>query len=648
MSAALALATFAVFWPVLGHDFINYDDEVYVTANPHVRGGLSPAGLRWAWTTAHASNWHPLTWISHMLDVELYGLDPAGHHGSGVVLHAAATITLFLLLGSITGSTWRSAAVAALFAIHPLHVQSVAWVAERKDVLSGLLWFLTTAAYVAWTRRPGRWRYGLLLLTFALGLSAKPVLVTLPFTLLLLDRWPLGRWSAGERAAAWPRVREKLPLFALAAASAAITFLAQRAGAAVLAGRPLSERVANAVVAYATYLWKTVWPTGLAVFYPYPEAGPPAWKVLAALALLAAISGVAWRWRRRRPYLLFGWLWYLGTLVPMIGLVQVGKQALADRYTYLPLVGVFVAVVWGLGELATAGRGRAGRWGPAVALALVVVLFGVAARGEVGHWRDSETLFARALAVTRGNAVAHANLGAALDARGQTREALEHYRRALTIDPALTSVRVALARLTAVEGDPEEALALCEQALSARPDDARVANGCGVVLFDQGRTDEAAARFARAVELRPDYAGAHRNLALARARQGRDEEAIVHYREALRLGDTAAGTRNALGLALERLGAPEQALRQFREALRDDPDHAEARYNYGTLLARQGRWDEALEHLSRAVEIRPDHAEAHYNLGAVLHRLGRPEQARAEIALAERLGYAPPAPGRAP
>ncbi|HYV17450.1 MAG TPA: tetratricopeptide repeat protein [Verrucomicrobiae bacterium] len=473
LALLLALATLAVFARVVGFELLNYDDPLYVTANPHVQEGLTVAGVGWAFTTFTAANWHPLTWISLMLDASIGGIDPRVFHLTNVVLHLANVLLLFLLLDRLTGSPYRSAVTAALFAIHPLHVESVAWVAERKDVLSTLFLLLTLLAYAGFVERPGPVRRLGVVLMFALGLLAKPMLVTLPVLLLLLDAWPLRRKEPWRRL-----VLEKAPLFAMSIATGVVTIVAQRHAETVgsLAGYPLGVRVANAIVATVTYLGQTMWPTRLAVFYPHPGASLAAWKVIVSSAILAALTFGAIRFRRSRPYLLIGWAWYLVTLAPVAGIVQVGWQARADRYTYIPLIGIFLAAVWAISD-------RIGER-PAFLASLataVVVLLGIGAFVQTGHWRDSETLFRHALAVTDDNAVAHLNLGTALLRRHQLAEAEEHFTEAVRINPAFAEAH----------------------------------SNLGVALGRQGRTDEAILEFRRALELQPDYPDARRNLDLA-------------------------------------------------------------------------------------------------------------------------------------
>ena len=416
----LAAVVLAAFWPVLGAGFIAYDDAVYVTKNPNVQRGFDAASLKWAWSSFYALNWHPLTWMSHTLDWRLFGPRPAGHHLTSLLLHVANTLLLFLVLVRATGATGRSAAAAALFGIHPLHVQSVAWVAERKDVLSTLFWMISMMAYVRYARAPSLPKYLVVAAAFALGLAAKPMLVTLPFALLLLDVWPLGRW--GARGARF-LLAEKLPLIALSAIFGAVTFAAQRSGGGIASAEvvPLGLRVSNALVSYVRYLGKTIWPRGLAIFYPHPLDTLPAWQVLGAALFLTAVTLTAVRQRRGHPYLLFGWLWYVGTLVPVIGLVQVGAQAMADRYTYVPAIGVFVAACWGVAALLDRlmpRRPAASRRWAAILGSAAVLLLAVATRAEAGFWRDSRTLFEHALAATKNNYTAHTGLGSALAAKG--------------------------------------------------------------------------------------------------------------------------------------------------------------------------------------------------------------------------------------
>jgi tetratricopeptide (TPR) repeat protein len=472
----LAAITFTVFGRTLTHEFIDFDDETYVYDNPMVVRGLTRPGLVWAFTSVHAANWHPLTWISHMLDCQLYGLHPGGHHLTNVLLHTATVIVLFLVLRQMTGALWRSAFVAAVFAIHPLRVESVAWVAERKDVLSGLFFILTIAAYARYARRSGSFaRYGLVLLLFALGLMCKPMLVTLPGVLLLLDYWPLQRMKTRKLSAL---VLEKLPLLALSAASCAATLLAQHKAIQLSGALSLPLRLANALTACMVYLGQMVWPAGLAVFYPYPYNGLPAWKVTLAGALLTGLSALAWVQRRRQPWMLVGWLWYLVMLLPVAGIIQVGTQAHADRYTYLPQIGVYVAVTW-LAE-AWGARRRDARVALACFMPALLAALIICAWKQTTYWKDSETLWRHTLACTTNNYTAHFGLA----------NALGHH-----------------------EGAIDEAISQYHQALQIKPDSADTHNDLGNALVQENKLDEAISQYQQALQLEPAYSGVLNNLA---------------------------------------------------------------------------------------------------------------------------------------
>jgi protein O-mannosyl-transferase len=616
----LLSVTLAVYWQIGDHQFTNYDDTIYVTDNPHVKRGLAASSVIWAFTAAEEANWHPLTWLSHMVDCQLFGLHPRGHHLTSLFLHLANVLLLFAVLNRMTGALWRAAFVAALFSLHPLHVESVAWVAERKDVLSTLFWLLTMLAYARYVGRPTRPRYALTLVAFALGLMAKPMLVTLPFVLLLLDTWPLDRMAYGRGGDDEPRTRkrirpseqrlplsrlvwEKTPFFALAAISSVVTFsLQQRAGAmANMEVFPLSSRIANALVSYLRYIGKMIWPSDLAVLYPHPGTGLPLWWGAGAGLALLGLSILVVRVIRRRPYLAVGWLWYLGTLVPVIGLVQVGVQAYADRYTYVPLIGLFIMIAWGVPDLV-------GRW--AHARTVLAVLAGTALAAltactwiQLGYWKESVSLFTHTLQVTTKNYVAQNNLGNALADRGKVEEAISHYAESLRV----------------------------------KPDHAEAYNNWGTVLVEQGRLEEAIDRFLAALRVKPDYAAAHCNLGLALERKGRREEAIAQYLEALRLDPTYAQAHNNLALALAERGQQDEAIAHYAEALRLRPDYAEAHNNLGHILVGLGRLDEAAIHFAEAVRSKPDYAKARNNLGIVLARLGRLDEAAAQFREALRI-----------
>jgi len=611
------------FEPLRHNGFVAYDDNVYVTENQQVQAGFTRASVAWAFRASHGANWHPLTWLSHMLDCQLFGLDPRGHHLTSLLLHLANTLLLFTLLHRATGAVWRSAFVAAAFALHPLRVESVAWVAERKDVLSGLFWMTTLIAYAYYTRRPNLPRFLLVFVSLGLGLMAKPMLVTLPFVLLLLDYWPLRRFPArlardqGARTndggppvappgpTAWRLLAEKLPLLVLAAASSIITFLVQQRGGAVMPEeyQPFNVRLANATIAYVRYLAKLIYPRGLAALYPYPRAWPP-WQVLASLLLLLALTVVLLYLAPRRRYLPVGWLWFLGTLVPVLGLVQVGYQPIADRYTYLPSIGLLIIVAWGLADLLARWRYRQ------IVLALsgtaVLALLLIATRVQVTYWQDTLTLYEHALAVTRDNYIMQTNCGYVLLTKGRFAEAAQHFAEALRINPQHSLAR----------------------------------GNLGVVRLKQGRLPEAIACFTLLLE-DPDSAvrsRAHTNLAWAYTRLGQDDLARQHYAQALRLDPNNPSLLYHVGSLLKKRGQIDQAIDQWHRVLRLAPDHPGARHILGVTLAQKGDYDQALPHLRAACAADPNALDALDSLAWILavapdQNLHRPAEA---LPLAQR------------
>ena len=560
---ALAALTLAALSPVLRNAFVNYDDGPYVTENAQVRRGITGAGVVWALTSTAASNWHPVTWLSHMLDVQVWGLDPRGHHATSLLLHTLSAVLLYLLLEGMTGARWPSALAAALFAVHPLHVESVAWVAERKDVLSGLFLMSSLAAYHRYAQRPGPARYALVALCFALGLMSKPMLVTTPFVLLLLDYWPLGRPGPGTPRPApgtpsavrwsWTRlVLEKIPLFALAAASCVITLVAQSRGGSVtlLERLPFPQRALNAAISCAGYLIKMLYPVRLAVFYPHPQ-NRVAWAWGAAAGLGIAVVTVLVVRARRRPFLAVGWLWYLGALVPVIGLVQVGVQSMADRYTYLPLIGVFVMAAWGLA--ATGARLRP--WAIAVAVAALCAL---SARTYVqaGTWRSSFTLFSQALAVTERNAEAHNGLGNVFYREGRLAEAESQYREAIRFDPENPELSFNLGLALSQRGRLREAETCFRRALQQGPDRPMFHNSLGRVLQRLGNLAEASERYRRAIELDAGYVLPRIGEGSLQFQLGNYAAAAAHLRVAARLQPESPEIAAALAAAESRLQGP--------------------------------------------------------------------------------------------
>jgi tetratricopeptide (TPR) repeat protein len=646
IGAALAILVGATLGRVVSNEFIDYDDAEYITGNAHVRSGLTLDTATWAFGTGYHANWHPLTWMSHALDVTLFGLDPAGHHLVSVALHALNSVLLLLALHGLTGSTWRSAAVAALFAVHPLHVESVAWAAERKDVLSTLFAMLVLILYARHAAAPSRATRILLPVVFGLGLMAKPMLVTLPFVLLLLDVWPLARWTRLAPPAAL--IREKVPLFVLAAVSSFVTFIVQARGGAVipLEALPVGARLANAALAPVTYLARTFWPEGLSVLYPI-DAAIPAGKVWGACAILVAITAAAIAARRRAPYLAVGWLWYLGTLVPVIGLVQVGVQSSADRYTYLPLIGVFVMVVWGVPDLL--GTSRVSRAVAATAGAVAIAACAVFAWRQAGLWRDSETLFTHTLAATSGNYVIHSNLGGVLLREERLDEAATHLEEARRIRhdhaPTLSNLGVVAMR----QGKLDEAAALFREALTVKPGHVEAKLNLEAVLekqraaaapaptpeamarFErgnafrgQGRLAEAEAAYREAIGLDPGFAQAYNNLGSLLGRQGRLDEAVAEISRALELSPDLAAAHGNLGIVLALQGKSDEAEKQFVEMVRADPRDAAAHYNLGAFLAKQGRTADAIAHFEEALKIDPGSAAARRALDDARRRIPPP------------------------
>ncbi len=573
----LVAVTLAVYWPVTGCDFVNYDDPDYFFSNRHVLAGLSLPNLVWACTTGFCANWHPLTWLSLMLDVELFGKGPAGPHLTNLLLHLANTVLLFLLLRRLTGAIWRSAFVAALFALHPLHVESVAWISERKDVLStffGLLALGAWGRYVEKSQVPSpksKIFYGLALVFFALGLMSKPMLVTLPFVMLLLDYWPLQRFTVpGSGLKIQGLVWEKIPFFALSAISCWVTFLVQRKAGAVaaLARFSASARIGNAFVSYARYLEKTFWPVSLANPYPYVEHWP--WEcLLPAVTLFVGLCVAAVWLARKFPFGFTGWFWFVGTLVPVIGLVQVGGQSMSDRYGYVPLVGLFMVLAWGGGELGS----RRYLPGPFLVLAALLLLAAGAwrTRIQVGCWQNSEMLFRHALAVTENNYTACVNLGTCLSARGDVPGAVNCYDQALRMNPSDPSVLYDLGNGFAKLGMWDEAIANYRNALEITPNQADILDNLGFALAAKKQYAEAIMNFEAALKIDPDSASTHNNFATVLFIQKRFDEAIRHFREALRLTPGNLQIYSNLGDALVKQGQTAEAVRCYQEASRLKP-----------------------------------------------------------------------------
>ena len=681
----LTLGTLAAYLPVSRNGFVNYDDSDYVTANLHVQSGLKWENIAWAFTTGHASNWHPLTWVSHMADCQLFGENAGAHHLVSLLFHAANTLLVFLVLRRMTGALGRSALVAALFALHPLHVESVAWVSERKDVLSAFFFLLTIWAFVIYVEKSnllrqkhyggqavrgpepkvgkvqevtgaegrvtqtseargqgrGFW-YGIALLLFALGLMSKPMLVTAPFVLLLLDYWPLRRVARGEcgvtgaggQSSIPGLILEKMPFFLLSVVSSVITFLAQKHGGAVSTSISMGARIANALVSYVRYLGKLFWPENLSVLYPHPGQWP-ALQVIFSAALLLGIFAVVTVLARRQPYLVVGWLWFFGTLVPVIGLVQVGIQSMADRYMYVPMIGLLIMLVWGIGEaLPRQHRSAAAQViGSALALAVCACL----TWRQVLFWRNSETLFRHTTQVTRDNYLAYNNLGFYLSGQGRVVEAMDDYRMALKINPNYEDARNNLGYALAGQKKYAEAIAQYEAALRVKPNHVEVHNNLGNALAETGKTEDAIEHYRIALAQKSDHADAHNNLGIALAMQGKFDDAISQFRDAIRYKPNYASAHSNLGNALAIQHKMEEAIKEYQESLRLNPEDPQAHNNLGNALSEEGRTAEAIGHYTEALRLKADNPEAHFNLGMALARQGKRQEAVAHYQEALRL-----------
>lgn len=641
VAAALVLLTVATYTPVWRFGFVALDDPQYVYANPDLAAGLSAKTVSWAFSTGHEANWHPLTWLSHALDIQLFGLNAGAHHLTNLMLHLASTLLLFGLLRRMTGSIGRSAFVAALFAVHPVHVESVAWVAERKDVLSALFFMLTIGAYVRYVEAPGRARYLLVCLALALGLMAKAMLVTMPMVLLLLDFWPLGRVRGSEKvqAAEGPRVRvswgllmvEKVPLLALVIASSVVTFLVQRHGGAVksLAAFPLAVRLQNVIVSYVDYLREFVWPASLGNFYPFPTT-LPADLVAVDAAVLVAITVLAVWARRRAPFVAVGWFWFIGMLVPVIGFVQIGVHARADRYMYLPLIGLAILVAWGAVAVL-----RTDRLKRAAAMAGVAVILAgaIAAHAQVQYWRDTVVLWAQTAAVTEGtnNFGVYFGLAEYLRTTGRADQAVAAYEASIARNPSYLEARAGLVQALTDLKQPARAAVALEDTVRLNPASVEARMSLGALLVDLGRAPDAVVHFTEAVRLRPDSPDGHWRLALALAATGRLPDALPEFARAASLDPNSAPIRNDYGWTLAQQGQSAAAIAELTEALRLKPDFVDAHHNLGRVLSAEGRTPEALSHLVEAVRLEPDFIDARITLAVTLIRAGRVNDAANEF-----------------
>jgi len=636
VSLCLIVAIIIAYVQVINFDFVGYDDQEYVTENSHVKKGLTVEGLKWAFTSFHSANWHPITWLSHMLDCELYGLNPMGHHWTNLQFHIANTLLLFFILFKMTGALWRSAFVAALFALHPLHVESVAWVSERKDVLSAFFGLLSIAAYCRYVENPRIINYLLIVLLLGLGLMAKPMLVTLPFVLLLLDFWPLKRFQLNnDRMLQADTVTffgfqgflrlflEKIPLFILVVFSCILTFLAQKNYGAVqaLEALPLINRITNALISYSSYVLKTIWPSSLAVFYPHPGNSLPAWQIVGAALLIAVAIFLSIRTSKKYPYMAVGLFWYLGTLVPVIGLVQVGDQAMADRYTYLPLIGLFIIIAWGASDLTFKWHYRKiFLW---VSWVIIFSVLTVCTFFQAGHWKNGITLFENAIKVTENNYKAQNNLGAAFSPVDLDK-AIVHFKEALKIKPDYATALHNLGIALSDKGNYDEAVLYFNKALKINPQLTDARNNLANILFLQGKFDEAVSLYNKALKINPEHADAHYNLAYVMSSQGKLDEAVLHYKEAIRINPEYAKAHYQLGNILINQSKMKETMFHFAEAIRINPDYAEAYNKIGLILAGQGKYKKAQVFFSKAIQVRPNYTEARKNIAILEKNLSSP------------------------
>jgi tetratricopeptide (TPR) repeat protein len=640
ISVLLVAATVAIYGQVIGFRFVNLDDHPYVLDNPDVLQGLTLKGVLWAFTTFHADFWHPLTWLSHMLDVELYGRWAGGHHLTSLLLHLANTVILFLALSAMTGANGRSAAVAALFALHPLHVESAAWVAERKDVLSTFFFMLTVLAYVKYCRT-GRWfHYGIVVLFFVLGLMAKPMLVTVPVVLMLLDYWPLRRFNLQDLRSPrnlLPLLEEKVPFLMIGSLFGIVAIVAQIHGGVAMpfsGGYPMWIRIMNGMVSYGAYLVLTVWPTGLVPFYQHAGEGVSLWQAGISFIAIAAAAAFACLRARKYPYLIVGLAWYLITLLPVIGILQVGWHAMADRYTYIPLIGIFIAAAWGVNDLA---EGKP--WGKAalaVTTGAVVGALMILSWVQVGHWKDSVRLFEYVVKASPGNALAHNNLGSAYQDEQRMQDAIAQYHEAIRIKPFFLKAYVNLALAMDREGRPDIAIAFFQHIIMNWPQFGAGHAMLADILKKQDKPSEAITRYLESLQIE-EFPEVHVRLGHLLANDGKTEEAAFHFYRALEMNPALVDARVNLGILLVKKGMIEEARKEYLTALRVAPNLTEAHFSLGNLYLREGKLEEAHRHLSAAVQADPGHAGARTNLGVTLGRQGKIKDAAEQLEKAVEL-----------
>jgi protein O-mannosyl-transferase len=653
----LILSIVMVYMKVQKFDFVGYDDELYVTQNHYVQKGISPEGIKWAFTTFHSANWHPLTWISHMLDFALYGMNPAGHHWTNVEFHIANTLLLFFVLLKMTGALWQSAFAAALFGLHPLHVESVAWIAERKDVLSTFFGLLSIAAYDRYVKKSSAKYYLLVIILFSLGLMAKPMLVTMPFVLFLLDFWPLNRFqlpcdfplnSKKTKGDAVRRnyriILEKIPLFILVVISCTVTFFAQKSQGAVKAlwALPMKYRIENAIISYANYVIKAIWPHKLAVFYPHPGNTLPMWQIIGAALLIITACYGAVRTARKYPYIPVGLFWYLGTLVPVIGLVQVGSQAMADRYTYIPLIGIFIIVSWGVPDLFNKigdrrseilsgvgsyfDKSRFQSIFPGIAAGIILVALSWDTFFQLNFWKNGITLFGHAVSVTQNNYQAENNLGIAYSSKNLD-IALRHYKAALKINPGYASALYNVGTIYEKRGRMDIAIKYYLKALQVKPNYFDALNNIGIVFYHQGEYDKAVSYFKRALKTQPNKVGARMNLANILFLQSRPDAAVSQYQKILQTDSENSDVHYNLACVLSSQNKINAAVSHYRKALKINPKYVKAQYELGNILLNRGNIKEAIFHYAKAIQYKPDYVPVYNTLGSILARQGKYKKA---------------------
>ena len=614
---ALTVVTLAVFWQVNHYDFINIDDNIYVTGNSHIQSGITLDGFRWAFSSTYAEFWHPLTWLSLMFDYQLYGLNAGGYHLTNLILHILSALLLFWLFNRMTGTIWRSAFVAVLFALHPLHVESVAWISERKDVLSVFFWMLTLCLYVYYTEKPVIKRYLPVVFFFACGLMSKPLVVTLPVIMILLDYWPLGRFELRKSDLILWQLREKIPFFVLSAVFSIITLYAQHKPSQEYL--PLGSRLANDPVSFMIYLEKTFVPNHMAVFYPF-SFQLPAWQVWGSVFLLLFISVIVIISMRRLPYLFIGWLWYVITLLPVTGIIQARNFSMADRYTYLPLIGIAVMLAWGIPPLIKNEDMRKKILFPVSIAALAIMA--VLTWHQCGYWKNSIEICNHALQVTKDNYLAHINLGSALFDEGKTEEAIAHYSEAISITPNIilsyNKRGIAYAKL----GRHQRALEDFNKAISLKPDDAISYNCRGNAYAELGQYQMAIEDYNKTIRLKPDNADAYNNRGTIYAKLGQYQMAIEDFNNAIRLKPDNAAAYNSRGAIFIKFGQYQMAIEDLNNTIRLKPDDADAYNNRGTIYTKLGQYQMAIEDFNNAIRLKPDDADTYFNRGIIYFTQG--------------------------